>query len=159
MGISLTLSWHLANCECPLEGLIENVTDTTNSIGSFFESEQNSFINSPFTFFEGVMLANSPQLLLSVCYLTYNNMFTRLQMAREWSLFSEGYQGLRVTDPKVGGESEEQVDEDINSSLGRSVLNVSAPTALQIQRASYNDQHIPPLVAVEYYLPLYIDRR
>ncbi|KAI1764186.1 hypothetical protein GGR53DRAFT_530815 [Hypoxylon sp. FL1150] len=68
--------------------------------GSFFESDQNAFLNWPFTFAQGVLLANSPQILLSICYLAYNNMFTRLQMAREWSLFSGGYHGLRVTDPK-----------------------------------------------------------
>ncbi|KAI1140191.1 hypothetical protein F5Y05DRAFT_403222 [Hypoxylon sp. FL0543] len=68
--------------------------------GSFFESEENSFIDMPITFAAGVLLANSPQLLLSFCYLAYNNLFTRLQMAREWSLFSEGYHALRVTDPK-----------------------------------------------------------
>nr|UPM17953.1 putative multipass membrane protein [Hypoxylon sp. CO27-5] len=68
--------------------------------GSFFESEQNLFIDMPITFVSGVLLANSPQLLLSFCYLAYNNLFTRLQTAREWSLFSEGYHALRVTDPK-----------------------------------------------------------
>ncbi|OTA80094.1 hypothetical protein M434DRAFT_86712 [Hypoxylon sp. CO27-5] len=70
------------------------------STGSFFESEQNLFIDMPITFVSGVLLANSPQLLLSFCYLAYNNLFTRLQTAREWSLFSEGYHALRVTDPK-----------------------------------------------------------
>ncbi|KAI2770771.1 hypothetical protein F4815DRAFT_496933 [Daldinia loculata] len=74
----------------------------SNLIGSFYESEMNSFIDSPFTFTQGVLIANSPQLLLSFCYLAYNNLFTRLQMAREWSLFSECYQPLRVTDPKGG---------------------------------------------------------
>ncbi|KAI1477430.1 hypothetical protein F4774DRAFT_196462 [Daldinia eschscholtzii] len=68
--------------------------------GSFYESEMNSFIEKPFTFTQGVMIANSPQLLLSSCYLAYNNLFTRLQMAREWALYSTGYQPLRVTDPK-----------------------------------------------------------
>lgn len=48
------------------------------------------------------MTANSPQLLLSFCYLAYNNLFTRLQMAREWALFSEECLPLRVTDPQVG---------------------------------------------------------
>ncbi|KAI0137809.1 hypothetical protein F4776DRAFT_670802 [Hypoxylon sp. NC0597] len=74
--------------------------DAECSTGSFFESDQNSFINLPITFVSGVLLANSPQLLLSFCYLAYNNLFTRLQMAREWSHFSEGYHALRVTDPK-----------------------------------------------------------
>ncbi|KAI0012703.1 hypothetical protein F4779DRAFT_625800 [Xylariaceae sp. FL0662B] len=68
--------------------------------GSFLENDQNPFTRSPFTFFTGIMAANSPQLLLSFCYLAYNNLFTRLQMAREWALFSEDYRPLRVTDPQ-----------------------------------------------------------
>ncbi|KAI6083546.1 hypothetical protein F4821DRAFT_271700 [Hypoxylon rubiginosum] len=67
---------------------------------SFLESAENAFANASFTFFEGVLLVNSPQLLLSLCYLAYNGLFTRLQAAREWALFSEKYQPLRVTDPQ-----------------------------------------------------------
>ncbi|KAI1088679.1 hypothetical protein F5B19DRAFT_505454 [Rostrohypoxylon terebratum] len=82
-------------------GYFFNSIITSGSLfGSFFESEQNAFIDIPISFVSGVLLANSPQLLLSICYLTYNNLFTRLQMAREWSLYSEGYHPLRVTDPK-----------------------------------------------------------
>lgn len=84
---------------------LSSLPDADYSFGSFFESDQNAFLDMTFTFAEGVLLANSPQILLSICYLAYNNMFTRLQMAREWSLFSESYQGLRVTDPKVSQDS------------------------------------------------------
>ncbi|KAI1344923.1 hypothetical protein F5Y15DRAFT_410610 [Xylariaceae sp. FL0016] len=52
-------------------------------------------------------VAVSPAMLLGVtiCVImktiaAYNTLFTRLQMAREWSTYSEGYQALRVTDPK-----------------------------------------------------------
>ncbi|KAI0100684.1 hypothetical protein F4776DRAFT_649322 [Hypoxylon sp. NC0597] len=68
--------------------------------GSFFESDQNVFFQNPYTFLAGVITANGLQLLLSLWYLAYNNLFTRLQMAREWALFSEGYHPLRVTDPQ-----------------------------------------------------------
>ncbi|KAI0172693.1 hypothetical protein GGR52DRAFT_580403 [Hypoxylon sp. FL1284] len=68
--------------------------------GNFLESDQNSFAEDPFTFIEGALTANSPQLLLSSCYLAYNNLFTHLQMAREWASFSEKAQPLRVTDPQ-----------------------------------------------------------
>lgn len=74
---------------------------TSISGASFLESAENAFANASFTFFEGVLLVNSPQLLLSLCYLAYNGLFTRLQAAREWALFSEKYQPLRVTDPQV----------------------------------------------------------
>ncbi|KAI0180980.1 hypothetical protein GGR52DRAFT_577653 [Hypoxylon sp. FL1284] len=73
---------------------------TIISQGSFLESGDNALANSPFTFFEGVLTANSPQLLLSLCYLAYNNLFTRLQAAQEWALFSEKYRPIRVTDPQ-----------------------------------------------------------
>jgi hypothetical protein len=53
-----------------------------------------------FSFVDAVLIANSPQLLLSFCYLAYNNLFTRLQMAKEWALMSTAYRPLRVTDPK-----------------------------------------------------------
>ncbi|KAI1370773.1 hypothetical protein F4677DRAFT_457612 [Hypoxylon crocopeplum] len=79
---------------------LNGILKSNSLFGSFFESDQNSFIDAPFTFFGGILLTNSPQLLLSFCYLAYNNLFTRLQMAREWSLFSQGYRPLRVTDPK-----------------------------------------------------------
>ncbi|OTA98823.1 hypothetical protein M426DRAFT_101648 [Hypoxylon sp. CI-4A] len=81
-------------------GFFNSIKRHDNLFGSFFESELNAFLQLPMTFIQGVLLANSPQILLSVCYLAYNNMFTRLQMAREWALFSEGYHVLRVTDPK-----------------------------------------------------------
>lgn len=77
-----------------------SIVTHSSLFGSFSESEQNAFIDIPTSFVGGVLLANSPQLLLSFCYLTYNNLFTRLQMAREWSLYSKGYHPLRVTDPK-----------------------------------------------------------
>ncbi|KAI1850745.1 hypothetical protein JX266_004027 [Neoarthrinium moseri] len=69
--------------------------------GSIIESQPNAIIEGIiWTFTAGVLVANSPQLLLSFCYLAYNNLFTRLQMAKEWSQFSSGYRPLRVTDPK-----------------------------------------------------------
>ncbi|KAI1658111.1 hypothetical protein F4813DRAFT_54132 [Daldinia decipiens] len=86
----------ITTCAC----FFADIKRHDNLVGSFYESEMNSFIDSPFTFTQGVLIANSPQLLLSFCYLAYNNLFTRLQMAREWSLFSEGYEPLRVTSPK-----------------------------------------------------------
>ncbi|KAI1412406.1 hypothetical protein F5Y13DRAFT_180178 [Hypoxylon sp. FL1857] len=68
--------------------------------GSFFESDQNLFFQKSYTFFESVVTANGLQLLLSLWYLAYNNLFTRLHMAREWASFSEDYHPLRVTNPQ-----------------------------------------------------------
>lgn len=46
-----------------------------------------------------VLLANSPQLLLSVSYFVYNSLFTRLQVEKEWNRYSKDYRPLRVTAP------------------------------------------------------------
>ncbi|KAJ4258087.1 hypothetical protein NW762_008227 [Fusarium torreyae] len=46
------------------------------------------------------MVANLPQLVLSICYLSYNGLFTRMLAEFEWSKHSIGYRALRVTDPK-----------------------------------------------------------
>lgn len=50
-------------------------------------------------------IANSPQLLLSVIFLYFNNMFTSMALAYEWGQFGTHRKGLRVTKPK--GEQRE----------------------------------------------------
>ena len=69
--------------------------------GSIIQSDENGFLYMVVNLTTGALLSNSPQLLLSLCYLIYNNLFTRLLMAREWAVFSRQYHPLRVTDPKV----------------------------------------------------------
>ncbi|KAI8949339.1 hypothetical protein F4801DRAFT_603395 [Xylaria longipes] len=80
--------------------LFASAYQTHGLVGGFFQSDGNSFLTFRFSFIGAVLLANSPQLLLSLCYLTYNNLFTYLQIAREWGKYSEGYSSLRVTDPQ-----------------------------------------------------------
>jgi hypothetical protein len=45
-------------------------------------------------------IANSPQLLLSVVFLYFNNMFTSMALAYEWRHFGTRSKGLRVTKPR-----------------------------------------------------------
>jgi hypothetical protein len=45
-------------------------------------------------------IANSPQILLSVVYLYFNNMFTSMALAYEWGQFGTRRKGLRVTKPR-----------------------------------------------------------
>ena len=47
-----------------------------------------------------VLLANTPQLLLSVLYFLYNSMYTRMLAASEWSRFALQKRGLRVSSPQ-----------------------------------------------------------
>ncbi|OIW32319.1 hypothetical protein CONLIGDRAFT_642048 [Coniochaeta ligniaria NRRL 30616] len=46
------------------------------------------------------IVANTPQLILSICYLAYNGLFTRMLSEFEWASFSVRYASLRVTHKK-----------------------------------------------------------
>ncbi|KAF5024391.1 hypothetical protein F66182_3477 [Fusarium sp. NRRL 66182] len=45
------------------------------------------------------MISNSPQLLLSVCYMVLNGIITRMVVEFEWSRYSTTSRSLRVTNP------------------------------------------------------------
>ena len=47
-----------------------------------------------------VLIANSPQLLLTVLYFLYNSLFTSMFAALEWSRFALQRKGLRVSSPR-----------------------------------------------------------
>ncbi|KAI3324618.1 hypothetical protein HD806DRAFT_521724 [Xylariaceae sp. AK1471] len=69
-------------------------------IGEFLASSQNPLIGLQVSTFLGcVLVANSPQVVLSLWYFTFNNLFTYLQVADEWEQFSTDYLPLRVTNP------------------------------------------------------------
>ncbi|KAI0457198.1 hypothetical protein F5B21DRAFT_512771 [Xylaria acuta] len=71
-------------------------------ISNFLPSDKNPPLSTghDMTLTQAIFLANSPQLLLSICYLAYNNLFTRMQMAKEWATLATAYHPLRVTEPK-----------------------------------------------------------
>ncbi|KAI0395039.1 hypothetical protein F5Y17DRAFT_425755 [Xylariaceae sp. FL0594] len=72
--------------------------------GSFLASSDNQQLAAEFTglktFLANVLVANSPQILLSLCYIAFNNLFTYFCVAMEWEGFSKRALPLRVTDPK-----------------------------------------------------------
>ncbi|KAI1178355.1 hypothetical protein F4777DRAFT_538430 [Nemania sp. FL0916] len=70
--------------------------------GSFLASSDNYTIDyiGVETFLGNVLVANSSQVLLSLCYLAFNNLFTYFCVAIEWEVFSKNALPLRVTDPK-----------------------------------------------------------
>ena len=47
-----------------------------------------------------ILISNSPQLILSFLYLTYNGLFTSMLLAKEWSGFAHHRKTLRITSPK-----------------------------------------------------------
>ena len=51
-------------------------------------------------FIASVMLANVPQLILSVTYFAYNALFTRLLAEAEWQSLGVKHRPLRVTRPR-----------------------------------------------------------
>ncbi|KAI3319830.1 hypothetical protein HD806DRAFT_547722 [Xylariaceae sp. AK1471] len=81
-----------------VHGALQDSSDITR--GGFFPSDNSPVITLPFTLITAVLLANSPQLLLTFSYLAYNNIFTHLQSAIEWAKFGNTFSPLRVTDPK-----------------------------------------------------------
>lgn len=52
-----------------------------------------------------VLIANSPQILLSFLYFAYNGVFTCMLLAEEWSLYATKRNFLRVTSPAGGQRS------------------------------------------------------
>ncbi len=54
----------------------------------------------PVTIPELSILANTPQLILSLCYLVYNGLFTRIRAEIEWASYSTRHAPLRVTHSK-----------------------------------------------------------
>lgn len=46
-----------------------------------------------------IMIANSPQLILSFLYLTYNGLYTCMLLADEWNDYAHNRKALRVTSP------------------------------------------------------------
>lgn len=53
---------------------------------------------------KNVLVANTPQLILSGIYLTLNNVLTRMQMAVEWTSYSVERKALRVSHARTGAQ-------------------------------------------------------
>ncbi|KAM3422268.1 hypothetical protein BST61_g2629 [Cercospora zeina] len=47
-----------------------------------------------------VLLVNTPQIILSCCYLAYNGLFTGMHLAYEYSNYAVERKSLRVTEPR-----------------------------------------------------------
>ncbi|KAI0532325.1 hypothetical protein GGR58DRAFT_490699 [Xylaria digitata] len=50
-------------------------------------------------YFGALLLANTPQLIFSLCYIVYNALITHLQVEKEWNSFGSDFQPLRVSYP------------------------------------------------------------
>ncbi|KAJ4393426.1 hypothetical protein N0V93_002636 [Gnomoniopsis smithogilvyi] len=73
--------------------------------GSFGSSDNNISVDiflSPPSYTVMLLAANSPQIILSFCYFSFNAFFTRTQNESEWSSYSLVYKPLRVSVPAKG---------------------------------------------------------
>ncbi|KAH6967477.1 hypothetical protein EDB82DRAFT_563292 [Fusarium venenatum] len=71
--------------------------------GGFIAAQRNTPIvgqTSAGKIVDFVLRANLPQLLLSVTYFMYNNIYTYLCTEKEWNSFCGDYQPLQVSQPK-----------------------------------------------------------
>ncbi|KAK4249236.1 hypothetical protein C7999DRAFT_39652 [Corynascus novoguineensis] len=51
-----------------------------------------------------VVIANSPQAIMSMLYFTYNGLFTSISLATEWDTYANHRKGLRVSAPAVSAQ-------------------------------------------------------
>ena len=51
-----------------------------------------------------VVLANTPQVVMSLLYFTYNGLFTSISLATEWDSYARHRKGLRVSSSPVGAQ-------------------------------------------------------
>ncbi|KAL2129741.1 hypothetical protein VTI74DRAFT_7388 [Chaetomium olivicolor] len=51
-----------------------------------------------------VIMANSPQIAMSLTYFTYNSLFTSISLATEWDSFARNRKGLRVSARPAGAQ-------------------------------------------------------
>lgn len=56
------------------------------------------------TVIENVLVSNTPQVLLSLIYLLYNNLFTGMMLGVEWNDFASERKGLRVSETPTGSQ-------------------------------------------------------
>ncbi|CAI6341145.1 unnamed protein product [Periconia digitata] len=61
--------------------------------------------NAASTLFRAVLLANTPQLVVSLIYISYNSVFSSMLMGLEWSQYAHIRRPLRVSYPKPGQRS------------------------------------------------------
>lgn len=70
-------------------------------IGTFGKAATTN-IAVQFTYLGALLMANTPQLILSFCYFALNSFLTRIQVEEEWNSYSRSYKPLRVSSPKGG---------------------------------------------------------
>ena len=112
----------------------------------------NSVINVPRSGLASTaLLANLLQLLLTLIYLAYNNLFTRKEVANEWTRYGQRALPLRVTDPRGAQRSSYYLGLPfryaIPLQLGSLLLNWLASQSLYVINIFYFDYMERPAVS------------
>lgn len=82
------MNGHLSHNHCSGGSVFGHVDNLTTEIGG-----------SDLGYIGALLFANTPQLLLSFCYFSYNALITRFSVEKEWNSFSLSYRPLRVSYP------------------------------------------------------------
>ncbi|KAL8894730.1 MAG: hypothetical protein Q9192_004093 [Flavoplaca navasiana] len=82
-----------------------------------------------------IFVANSPQLILSILYFSYNGLITFMLMADEWSGFSTEPKGLRVT--SAGGEQRSTYRLQVPYRYGVPLITVSVVMHWLVSQSLY----------------------
>lgn len=92
------------------------------------------------------MVANLPQLILSICYLAYNGLFTRMLAEFEWSKYSVGFRSLRVTEPKGSQNSTYRLQLPYRFSIPLVIVSIALHWLYSncIYVSNYEGKHLYP---------------
>jgi hypothetical protein len=76
---------------------------TSNDYSGLDHTYENGLLRSDWLpkgrFLPSLLLANTPQVILSFCYFLYNSIWTHFHVEMEWNAFARGYKPLRVSSP------------------------------------------------------------
>ncbi|KAJ4373036.1 hypothetical protein N0V83_003327 [Neocucurbitaria cava] len=91
--VSAMLIWGLRSLPSgtPLSGLTFGTIDPRTAI-----------IGMPNSLIPNVLLANTPQIILSLLYFSYNALFTAMLLGYEWTTYASKRKGLRVSHQPTG---------------------------------------------------------
>ncbi|KAI1277435.1 hypothetical protein F5Y07DRAFT_362955 [Xylaria sp. FL0933] len=87
-----------------LTGLISSSETTMNNYSEFLDHSKgvlsvNIWGDQPPSYIATLLFTNTPQLILSLCYFSYNSLLTQFHVEKEWNAFSISHKPLRVSYP------------------------------------------------------------
>lgn len=135
-------------------------TDPTYSSGGFGTDMSNPLTFPGASLISAALVVNSPQLALSIFYVTYNNLCTRLLVGKGWAMRSVRYSSLRVTSPKGLQRSTYRLQLPYRCSIplivGSAVFHWLLSNTIYVF-ISQGDYLTPPTLIAEPTTPVYVN--